>query len=336
MNWKRVLLLMSVLLMSALVACNDDAAEEPSARSSALAASEPGAEVAGGEALQDGDDGDDEDAVVTDACAYSQGYWKNHPAAWDVEQLTVGDTTYDQEDLLAILETAPQGDATYILIHQLIAAELNLENDAEAIEAIEQANDWLAEHPLGTDPDAEREEAIMLAETLDDYNNGLLAAEACDAVAAEEEPEDDDLFFDEDDDVENDEFDDEVEGERCTGANPHPHGQDLAARYEVEYDEIMALFCDGYGFGEIEIAFNLADESELSVEEITEMRAEGMGWGQIRKELGAQPGLGNGKPNPGNGGNPPGLDKDNRGRGNDKDNPGRGNSKSNPGRGNNK
>lgn len=352
MYWKRWIPFLLIFVALGLVACSGSGLGEPVANRSALAAMEPGA-VLERVAVQD------DDEAVPEACTYGQGYWKNHPSDWDVEQLTLGETNYSQEELLAILNTPPQGDVTYILAHQLIAAQLNLENDAESIEAIAEANEWLATHPLGTNPDVEWEEAVMLAETLDDYNSGLLAAEACDEI--DEEDIDDEDEIDDEEEVD-DEEEDEEEGddEECTGADPHPHAADLADRYEVDYEEIMAWFCDGNGFGEIELAFNLADQAELSVEEVMDMREEGLGWGQIRQELDVQPGRGNAKENPGNGGNPPGLNKDNDdadaqlegdggnppgldrapGQGNEKDNPGRGNDKDkdkdNPGRGNDK
>ena len=74
----------------------------------------------------------------------------------------------------------------------------------------------------------------------------------------------------------------------------------------------MDWFCQGYGFGEIELAYLLSEEVGLTAEEVFALRAEGMGWGNIRKELGAAPGLGNDKPGRGNDRDnnaPPGLEK---------------------------
>ena len=135
MKWKQLGLLFLILLAVGLVACDGAGEEEAATNESALAADEPGAQAAERDPAQIevDDDNGDEDVVITEDCTYSQGYWKNHPDAWNVEELTLGDVTYDRDELLSILETAPQADATYILVHQLIAAELNMANDAEGI-----------------------------------------------------------------------------------------------------------------------------------------------------------------------------------------------------------
>ena len=78
----------------------------------------------------------------------------------------------------------------------------------------------------------------------------------------------------------------------CTGADPHPHGLTLAQKYGVSYDEIMGWFCQGYGFGEIEHAYDLSRETGVPVPDIFALRASGLGWGQIRKQLTAGPGGG--------------------------------------------
>lgn len=93
---------------------------------------------------------------------------------------------------------------------------------------------------------------------------------------------------------------------QCTGVNPHPVGMRLAQRFGVPYAEIMKWFCQGYGFGEIDLAYDLAHASGKPVEEIFAMRASGMGWGEIRKAL--FPGVhgggnGNGNGNGNGGGN---------------------------------
>lgn len=88
----------------------------------------------------------------------------------------------------------------------------------------------------------------------------------------------------------------------CTGANPHPVGMKLAQRYGVTYEEIMGWFCMGFGFGEIDLAYGLSVQTGVPVEEIFQMKMDGMGWGNIKKELNSLPGNGNssGNPNRGN------------------------------------
>ncbi|MEM5776047.1 MAG: hypothetical protein AAGU05_13680, partial [Anaerolineaceae bacterium] len=71
----------------------------------------------------------------------------------------------------------------------------------------------------------------------------------------------------------------------CVGADPQPTGMKLAARYGVPYEEIMGWFCKHYGFGEIDLAYSLAQASGKTVEEVFAMREAGMGWGAIKKQL---------------------------------------------------
>jgi hypothetical protein len=71
----------------------------------------------------------------------------------------------------------------------------------------------------------------------------------------------------------------------CTGANPHPEGQTLAARYNVPYEEIMGWFCQGFGFGEIDLAYSLSIQTGTPVDQIFAMKQSGLGWGEIKKQL---------------------------------------------------
>ena len=71
----------------------------------------------------------------------------------------------------------------------------------------------------------------------------------------------------------------------CVGADPQPKAQKLADKYGVEYDEIMGLFCQHYGFGEIDQAYSLSEETGTPVEDIFGMRESGMGWGEIKADL---------------------------------------------------
>ena len=71
----------------------------------------------------------------------------------------------------------------------------------------------------------------------------------------------------------------------CTGANPQPKGAQLAAQYGVPYEEIMGWFCQHFGFGEIDLAYGLSRQYNLSVVQIFDLRRSGLGWGQIKQML---------------------------------------------------
>lgn len=122
-------------------------------------------------------------------CTYTIGYWKNHPQAWPVEQLTIGGKVYTKAQALAILNTPPKGDATYILAHQLIGAKLNILQGADptaVATTISAADAWLQANPIGSKP-KKGDQGIALAAILDSYNNGDIGPGHCDKVACEQD-----------------------------------------------------------------------------------------------------------------------------------------------------
>ena len=127
-----------------------------------------------------------------DSCTYSMDYWSNHPEAWPVESIMIGDDIYSKDKAIEIFETKPKGDATYILIHQLIPAILNIENGADETdieEARAEAEAWLVENLLGSDPKGEVSKAgIALAETLQEFNSGLIGPGLCEDEIISMEP----------------------------------------------------------------------------------------------------------------------------------------------------
>ncbi len=60
-------------------------------------------------------------------CTLTQGYWKNHPDAWPVTSLTLGNTLYGEASLLLILDTPVGGNGLISLAHQVIAAKLSID-----------------------------------------------------------------------------------------------------------------------------------------------------------------------------------------------------------------
>ena len=47
----------------------------------------------------------------------------------------------------------------------------------------------------------------------------------------------------------------------------------------------MGWFCQHYGFGEIDLAYGLSNETGVSVTDTFALKAGGMGWGNIKKAL---------------------------------------------------
>lgn len=64
----------------------------------------------------------------------TMGYWKNHPEAWPVSSLTLGDATYSRGDLVDLLALPTGGDSSVLFAHQWIAARLNVAAGASETE----------------------------------------------------------------------------------------------------------------------------------------------------------------------------------------------------------
>jgi uncharacterized repeat protein (TIGR01451 family) len=119
------------------------------------------------------------------------GYWKNHPEAWPVAEISVGGHSYSRDEALTIMGTPGRGDKTYDLFRQFVAARLNVlaGSDASCVTGMLAAADaWLSQHPPGSavrsvNP-AWRNPGAGLHASLDDYNNGLLCAPHRDAAGA--------------------------------------------------------------------------------------------------------------------------------------------------------
>ncbi|UJR78209.1 hypothetical protein [Sandaracinus amylolyticus] len=124
-------------------------------------------------------------APVDQGCTLTQGYWKNHAEAWPVSSLVLGGRSYDAAALLAILRTAPRGDASLILAHQLIAAELNAASGATASTDLAAAHAWLAAN-AGALPQGVRASSatgaagVAIADALAGYNEGATGPGHCD------------------------------------------------------------------------------------------------------------------------------------------------------------
>ncbi len=104
------------------------------------------------------------------------GYWKNHEDAWPVDSLTLGIQTYSKSELLDILRSPSNGDASLILAKQLIAAKLNILAGADPVDivpVIDEADMLLdgLSIPAGISPSTEDgTRMVQLADILESYN----------------------------------------------------------------------------------------------------------------------------------------------------------------------
>ena len=116
----------------------------------------------------------------TKSCAFTLGYWKNHPGSWPVTTLKLGSLSYTQSQLLSIFATPNAGNGLISLAQQLIAAKLNVANGTIVPTAVQQAiqsADSLigstALPPTGCSKPSTSTSALI--QTLDSYNSGTLA-----------------------------------------------------------------------------------------------------------------------------------------------------------------
>jgi hypothetical protein len=117
-------------------------------------------------------------------CTQSQGYWKNHLAAWPVSELTLGTVTYSAAELVDILGASVNGNGLISLAHQLIAAKLNVENGASDaavasdIVAADALIGGLKVPPTGTGS-LEPKVTGSLNDALTNYNEGVTGPGHC-------------------------------------------------------------------------------------------------------------------------------------------------------------
>jgi hypothetical protein len=119
------------------------------------------------------------------ACVFGFGYWKNHPQAWPVTELQLGNVTYTQDQLLSIMHEPVRGNGLVSLAHHLITAKLNVANGADPSciqQTIADADALIGDlvvPPVGDGFLAPRD-VNALKDILEDYNEGNLCAPSCD------------------------------------------------------------------------------------------------------------------------------------------------------------
>jgi hypothetical protein len=69
------------------------------------------------------------------------------------------------------------------------------------------------------------------------------------------------------------------------GGDPHPIGENIAATYEVSYQQVMAWFCSGYSFENILIALETSEAVDIPAETLLQMLLE-KDWEEIWVEVG--------------------------------------------------
>jgi hypothetical protein len=125
------------------------------------------------------------------ACTRTEDYWENHAGAWPVGSLVIGQMSYSKDELIDLLMTESDCDASVILGHQLIGALLNQAAGAAVpapiANALSAAQLWME---TDKDPDGrlpygvstatpDGSAAVALSSVLEEYNNGHAGAPRC-------------------------------------------------------------------------------------------------------------------------------------------------------------
>ena len=115
------------------------------------------------------------------------GYWKNHPDAWPVDSLVIGNRTFSKTQILYFMRLPEMGDKTKHLFRELVAAKLNVAagNDDSCIkDTITAVDACLARFPVCSGLRASSltwKKISTAVKRLSDYNEGMLCAPAGEA-----------------------------------------------------------------------------------------------------------------------------------------------------------
>ena len=71
----------------------------------------------------------------------------------------------------------------------------------------------------------------------------------------------------------------------CSAINPHPVAEGMAETFNITYDEVMELYCDGYAFSDLLLAYETTQLVDQSAEELLSL-LETRTWEEIWDDLG--------------------------------------------------
>ena len=117
--------------------------------------------------------------TTSDPGTGTPGFWKNHPEAWPVGEITIGGVVYTKSQALVVLGKADGGDKSMTMFRHLVSAKLNvlIGNTATCVAGtISAADAWMATNgPAGSRVGAKTQAWRVgepLSQELDAYNNG--------------------------------------------------------------------------------------------------------------------------------------------------------------------
>ena len=74
----------------------------------------------------------------------------------------------------------------------------------------------------------------------------------------------------------------------CSAINPHPVAEGMTETFEITYDEVMILYCDGYAFSDILLALETSELVDQSPEALL-ARLRTRSWQEIWDDFGISP-----------------------------------------------
>jgi len=74
----------------------------------------------------------------------------------------------------------------------------------------------------------------------------------------------------------------------CSAINPHPVAEGMTETFEITYDEVMTLYCDGYAFSDILLALETSEMVDQTPEALL-ARLRTRTWQEIWDEFGVSP-----------------------------------------------
>jgi len=186
---------------------------------------------------------------------------------------------------------AVPGDILYPIDRGLENVRLGLANGEEALARVEL--DLASERLEEMQTLAGREDEQNLDQAWADFDKSLSAVTELATAEAGADSEAvgqvlDQAFPDEAQDDGEPESEDESVYCAEGSATQHPVGLKLSDRFDAAYEEIMGRFCEGNGFGEIKLAYEISAETGALPADLFAMRAQGLGWGEIAQTAGAE------------------------------------------------
>lgn len=67
--------------------------------------------------------------------------------------------------------------------------------------------------------------------------------------------------------------------------DPHPIAESIAEKFEITYEDVMTLFCEGESFEDILLALQTSELTDIDAETLLARKDE-IGWDQVWKETG--------------------------------------------------